>query len=207
MATRKQNFTILQGETFQRIIRWETQPYIYKPISAITNAAPVSITSAGHGLVSGWRVAVVSVKGMEEINARHSPPWESEFKPVTRTSADAITLNDVNSADFSPYISGGYLQFFTPVDLTGYSAQMDIKDRVGGTVLLTLSSDPLIDPDVRIVLDILNHTISLRIEAEDTESDVLTWGRGVYDLEMTSPTGAITRIFSGNIAVSKEVTT
>jgi hypothetical protein len=207
VAAKKQNFTILQGETFQRIIRWETQPYIYKPISAITNSAPVSITSVGHGLVSGWRVAVVSVKGMSEINAKHSPPRESEFKAVTRTSPDVITLNEVNSADFSPYISGGYLQFFTPVDLTGYSAQMDIKDRVGGTVLLTLGSDVLIDPKQRIVLDMINNTISLRIEAEDTESDVLMWTRGVYDLEMTSPTGAVTRVFTGNVAVSKEVTT
>jgi len=141
---------------------------------------------------------------MTEINAKYSPPRESEFKQVTKVSTDIITINDVNSSNFSDYTSGGYLQSFTPVDLTGYHAKMEIKDRIGGTILLTLSDQA---PDNRITLDNTNHTISLRIDAVDTVSSVLTWTRGVYDLEMSGPTGAVTRIFTGNISVSKEVTT
>jgi hypothetical protein len=205
MAAKKQNFVILQGETFQRVIRWETLPYIYKAISAITQAAPVQITSSSHGLVSGWRAAVVSVRGMSEINAKYSPPRESEFKQVTRISDNSLSINDVNSSDFSAYASGGYLQYFTPVDLSGYTAKMEIKDRVGGTVLLTLGSEVVDDPQQRITLDNANHTINLSINATDTAA--LTWTKGVYDLELTGPTGAVTRIFTGSVSVSKEVTT
>jgi hypothetical protein len=182
MAAKKQNFTILQGETFLRVIRWETLPYVYKPIEGITKSAPVSIKSVDHGLVSGWRAAVVSVKGMTEINAKHSPPRESELKSVTRIDADNVSFNEVNSAEFTAYKEGGYLQFYTPVDLTGYSANMDIKDRVGGTVLATLTSDPD-EPELRamilgtITLDIANNTITLHIAAAATQSDVLTWTR------------------------------
>jgi hypothetical protein len=204
MAAKKQNLVILQGETFERVIRWETLPYIYKAISAITQAGPVQITASSHGLVSGWRAAVVSARGMTEINAKYSPPRESEFKQVTRISDNSLTINDVNSSDFSVYTSGGYLQYFTPVALAGYSAKMFIRDRVGGTVLLTLGSDVLDDPDQRITIDGANNTISLVVAAVDTA--LLTWTKGVYDLEMTGPTGAVTRIFTGNVSVTKEVT-
>ena len=56
------DLVIKQGKTFSKVLRWEAPPIIYKPITAITNAAPVRITSANHGIIDGWRVAIVSVK-------------------------------------------------------------------------------------------------------------------------------------------------
>jgi hypothetical protein len=200
--TKKLNLVIRQGETFTRVIRWETPPYVYKAITAITQAAPVQITAVGHGLKSGWRAAVVSVRGMKEINAEHSPPRDSEFHQVTVVDVDNVTLNDVNSSDFSAYTSGGYLQYYTPVNLTGYTARMTIKDRVGGTALLTLTSGL---PDNRIVVDTANNTVTLSILPADTAA--LGFIKGVYDLEMVSGAGAVTTIFSGSITVAKEVTT
>ena len=202
--TKKLNLTIRQGETFQRIVRWEKPPFVYKAITDITQAAPVQVTCPAHGLKTGWRAAVVSVDGMDEINAPHTPPRDNEFHQVTVMDDDTVTINDINSSDYSMYKSDGYLQFYTPVDLTGYTAEMEIKDRVGGTVLMTLSSG---SPDNRIVVDDVNNTISLTIAAEDTASDVLAWTKGVWDLEMTSPTGQVTTLFSGNVSVVKEVTT
>jgi hypothetical protein len=201
MAAKKHDFRVRQGETFQRIVRWETTPYIYKAITAITQTGPTAITAVGHGLKTGWRAAVVSAQGMLEINAVHAPPRDSDFHQVTVVDADHVTINAINSADFSTYTSGGYLQFFTPQDLTGYSARMMIKDRVGGTVLLSLTSAA---PDNRIALDVTNNTISLTISAVDTAA--LTWTRGVYDLELVSLSGVVTTLFSGNVFVTKEVT-
>jgi hypothetical protein len=200
--TKKLNLTIRQGETFQRIIRWERPPFIYRAITGITKAAPVEITAPGHGLVNGWRAAVVTVGGMEEINAPHTPPRDNEFHQVTVLDVDTVTINDINSAEYSPYTSGGYLQFYTPVDLTGYTAEIDIKDRLGGAVLMSLST-----VNGRIVLDLSNKTITLTIPAAATASDVLTWTKGVWDLEMKSPTGQVTTLFSGSVSVAKEVTT
>lgn len=200
--TKKLNLVIRQGETFQRVIRWERPPFVYKAITAITRAGPVQITAPGHELTSGWRVAVVTAGGMDEINAGHNPPRDNEFHQATALNGDNITINDINSSDFSPYTSGGYLQYYTPVDLTGYTAEIDIKDKIGGSVLLTLGTT-----NGRILLDQLNHTISLFISAEDTDSVAMTWKRGVWDLEMTAPTGQVTTLFSGAVSVVKEVTT
>jgi hypothetical protein len=202
MATKKLNLVIRQGETFTRVIRWETPPYVYKQITGITQAAPCVITAVAHGLKTGWRAAVVSVRGMKELNAEHSPPRDSEYHQVTVLGNDTVALNEVNSSDYTTYSSGGYLQFYTPVNLTGYSARMTIKDRIGGTVLMTLTSGA---PDNRIVIDTANNTITLSILPADTAA--LGFIKGVYDLEMVAGTGGVTTIFSGSITVAKEVTT
>ena len=194
------NLVIRQGETFQRVIRWEAPPYTYKAITGITKAGPAAVTAVSHGLKTRWRAAIVSVLGMVTINAKHSPPRDAELKQITVVDADHVTFNEINSSDYPAYTSGGYLQFFTPVDLTGYSAAMTIKDRVGGTILTTLTI-----ANARITLNASTNTINLYIAAADTAA--LTWKKGVYDLELTGPTGIVTTIYRGSISVTLEVTT
>lgn len=197
--TTKLNLTIRQGETFTRIIRWETLPFVYKAITAIQQSAPARVTAVGHGLKTGWRAAVINVRGMRQINALNDPPRDSEFMPVTVVDVDTVTFNKLSSADYSAYTSGGYLMYYTPVDLAGYTARLTIKDRVGGTVLLQLASP------TDIVLDNTEHTITVTVSATATAG--LTFTKGVYDLELVSPTGTVTTVFSGNVVVAKEVTT
>jgi len=193
------NLNIRQGETFLRVIRWETPPFIYKPITAILQSGPVSITSTGHTLKTGWRVAVVSVNGMEEINAVFDPPRDHEFKQCIVVDPNTVQINTVNSSDYTAYTSGGYLQFYTPVDMTSYTARMTIKNKVGGVIQLALVSPG------DIVIDNTNHTITLTITA--TATAAITWKTGVYDFEMVSPTGVVTTIYTGLVSVTKEVTT
>lgn len=199
---KKLNLTIRQGETFLRVARWETAPFIYTAITAITNAGPVSITSPTHGLKSGWRAAVVSAGGMRQINAENDPPRDHEFQQVTVTDPNTVTFNKVNSSAYAAYTSGGYLQSYTPVSLAGFTARMTIRDRIGGTTLLSITSGA---PDNRIVLDDTNHTITITVSAVDTA--LLTFTKGVYDLEMVSAGGAVTTLFSGSVAVTREATT
>ncbi len=199
MAATK-DFVVEQGKTFQHILRWEAPPYIYKAITGITQAGPVRITAVGHGVPDGWRVAVVSAKGMTEINAENNPPKTGEFKRSTAVDADHIELNDVNSAGFKAYTSGGYVQFLTPVEMAGFTARMSIKDRVGGTELLSLTTE-----NGGITIDAAAYTISLFISASATAA--LSWVKGVYDLEMVSSGGIVTGLLTGKISVVKEVTT
>lgn len=199
----KENFTTRQGDTFQRLIRWETLPYIYKAITGIAQGAPARISAPTHGLTDGWRAAVVSVLGMVEINAKNAPPRDNELVPITLIDPNTVDLNSVNAAGYSPYASGGYLQYYTPVDLTGYNAEMVISDRVGGTPLATLGTNPTFDPKQQILIDNAAKTITITIAGEDT--DTFTWTKGVYDLEMVSPSGARTTLFTGIFNVTKDI--
>ena len=145
-------------------------------------------------------MAIVSVLGMLQINAKNTPPRPTDYHAATVVDANTITLNDVNSAGYSTYASGGYVQYNTPVDFAGFTARMTIKDKVGGTALETMT-----DANVKIVLDNTARTITLLLSA--TVTAAYTWTKGVYDLEMVSGSGVVTAILSGTVTVSKEVTT
>lgn len=187
---------IRQGKTFLRTMRWEAPPIIYKAITGITRAAPAVITCPSHGVPDGWRVTVVSVKGMTDINAVNTPPKAKDYVKATVLDPDTVSLNIVNSSDFKPYTSGGYLMFNTPVDMGSFTARMKIKDKIGGTVLL----------DVGPYITINNAAKKITIDIPAAITAAITWTKGVYDLEMESGTGVVTLIMSGSVSVLKEVT-
>ena len=195
------DLTIQKGSTFSRVLRWESAPFVYAPITAITKAAPAVITAAGHGLVSGWRAAVISAGGMRQINAKQIPPRANEMHKVTYVSATQVNMNGVNSADYTAYTSGGFLVSYTPVSLAGFSARMKIRETVeSATALVSLVSP------ADIVLDDTNHTITITIDAVATAA--YTFATGVYDLELVSGAGTpvVTRLLEGNVRVVNEVT-
>ena len=196
--------TIRKGKTFSRILRPTAPPYIYKAITAITKAGPASITATGHGLVTGQYVAVVSVKGMTQINANTDAkgmPRLNQYHKVTVVDANTVTINDINSAEYSTYTSGGYLQFLTPVDMTSCTARAKIKDRIGGTELVSLTTE-----NGGIALDDTNHTITETMTA--TATAALTWKTGVMDLELVTAGGLVYEIEPPTeVVVEGEVTT
>jgi hypothetical protein len=196
----RQNLTFIKGKTFTRVIRWEEEPFIYKAITAISRTAPARITATGHGVPDGWRVAVVSVQGMRQINAENNPPAEDEFNRATVIDANTVDINAINAAEFSAYASGGYLQFYTPKDLDDCVARMTVKDRHGGTELLVLTSGA-----GEIALDNTEKTITVTVAADVTEA--IDWARGVYDLEVEDGDGVVTALYFGTINVKDEVTT
>jgi hypothetical protein len=199
-ALKTQDIEIVKGKTFDFPVRWENNTYTYSTITGITKAAPAVVSATAHGVPDGWRVAVVSVLGMTQINAKNSPPKDSDFHIATVGTANALSLNDVNSSEYTAYTSGGYVQYWTPVDLSGFTARMSIKDAVGGTELFRLDTT-----NSRIVVNNTAKTITLTISATDTAS--LTFAKGVYDLELVSPSGVVTALLAGKITVTSEITT
>ena len=205
MAASK-DLAIKQGKTFTLVLRWETEPVVRKPITGVSFAAGAPrITAVGHGAPDGWRCTLYGIKGPKQLNAENNPPRAEDYHPATVLDADTVELNDVNPYDtqgneWPAYVSGGFLQYNTPMDLTGYTARLAVKDKIGGTVLLSLTTE-----NNGIVIDNAKKTITLTVEA--TATDDFTWTRGVYDLELISPAGVVTALISGKVSVTKEVTT
>jgi hypothetical protein len=84
-----------------------------------------------------------------------------------------------------------------PVNLTGFTAAMQIR-------AFPLATSILYDASMDLVLGGTSGTITLTIDANDTEN--FTWWTGVYDLLLTSPTGYVTRLLMGSVTVSPAVT-
>ena len=201
------DITIEQGRTFALSVRWETGTIVYKPITGISNTAPVRITASGHGVPDGWRVAATGVLGMTEINAEANAVKSKDYHQATYVDANTVELNEVNAASFKAYVSGGYLQYNLPADLTGFIGRMEIRDKVGGTLLA--STDAADSPlnILNVAVDAAKHLITITITAAHTTA--ITWKSGVYDLEMVSPDAepVITALFTGKVSVTREVTT
>lgn len=195
------DLTIQQGKTLERLVRVETVPIVYKAITAISKAAPVRITSAAHGVVDGWRVALTGLAaGPIELNASKIPPRDRDFHQSTLVSSSIIELNEVSSADLDAYVSGGFLVYYTPVSLAGCSARMQIKNKVGGEELLLLTTG-----NGRLVLDDAAKTVLMIVDA--TTMAAITWKKGVYDLELVDGSNVVTLILTGSVTVEREVTT
>lgn len=188
----KLNLKIYQGSTFRQVLRWESSTKVYVPITNITKSAPVVITAANHAAPLGWRVKVVGAGGMKEIN-------QLDYQTVTDKTTDTVTLNQINSLGFTTYTSGGVLEYNRPVDLTWYTARMQIRAKIDSdTVLHTLTTE-----NGGILLDDVAKTITMYIPDETTQT--FTFKAAVYDLEMISG-GEVTALASGSITLVREVT-
>lgn len=192
---------ICMGATWRRILMWSTEPFIYKAITGVPQLAPVRLTVVGHGLVDNQRVAISNVRGMTDLNAENEPPdIQTEYHDQSVIDANTIEINALNAVDFRAYTSGGYIRTHTPVDLTGYLARMDIKDKIGGTLLFTLSTT-----NGRITID--NTTKKITLLITDEESELFTFRKGVYTLEMESAGGEVIPLITGKVTITREVTT
>lgn len=117
-----------------------------------------------------------------------APPVEANLVvPKGATFRHKWTLTDPGTGD--------------PLDLTqsGYSALGQVRAWYGSaTVYHEWSSD-----EVNLVL---RANGELEIVVTGIESTIWTWWYGVYDIELTDPSEEVTRVASGSISVSPEVT-
>lgn len=193
------DWTVYQGRTFTRVVRWETTPTVFKPITAISRTAPAAVECIGHGLSSGWYMAITDALGMTEINAASNSPRGGDYRQVTVVDADNFTINDLSAAQFGTYTSGGYVRYSTPKSLAGAVARLHVRNRVGGTLLLDLSSDT-----GEIALDDGDHVAVITVTDDVTK--LMTYTKGVYDLEIEDSTGATYVLLTGSIEVIPEIT-
>lgn len=111
-----------------------------------------------------------------------------------------FTINQ--GADFDVTLTWTAGSPAAPVDLTGWSAHMQVRPSnadADGEVYVDLSST-----GGGIILGGTAGTIELIITAVDTA--VLSFNVAAYDLKMTDPEGQITRLLQGSVTLSREVT-
>lgn len=87
----------------------------------------------------------------------------------------------------------------TPVNLTGYSARMQIRRSFGGELFLSLTTQ-----NGRITLGGAAGTVFLNCAAADMGFEAGGWA---YDLELQSASGVVTRLVMGQFLLRAEVTT
>ena len=190
----KLNFKLYQGSTFSEVLRWESAIKIYKPITAITKSAPVVITAIAHNIPLEWRVKFTNILGMTDLNNT------DVYYQVTDTTADTITINSVNSLGFKDYVSGGVVEYNKPIELTSFTARMQLRAKLADTEVI----HELTTENGGIIINNTTKTIGLSIPATTTAA--FDFQTAVYSLELISAGNQVTPFASGTITLVKEVT-
>lgn len=190
----KLNFKVYQGATFKEVLRWESSKKVYKQITNVTQTAPCVVTSTAHGVPDGWRVKITNVGGMTELNSVET------YLQATKLTADTIELNTINAIGYKAYTTGGVIEYNEPVSLVGYTARMQIREKIDSTTII----DELTNANSGIVIDETNNKIELYINALDTA--LYTFTSAVYSLELISPTLDVIPLANGTLTLVKEVT-
>jgi hypothetical protein len=189
----KLNLKVYQGSTFRETLRWESALKVYAPITNISKSAPMVVTAANHGVPVGWRVKISGALGMKEANTGDN------YLITSEVASNTVTFNSVNALNYTTYTGGGVLEYNQPVDLAGYTARMQIREKItSDTVLESLTSS-----NGKILLDNTNKSISLIISATTTAAYI--WKTGVYSLELEKD-GAVIPLIYGSVSVEPEVT-
>jgi len=83
-----------------------------------------------------------------------------------------------------------------PVDLTGYTARMMIKEKIDGVIIKDWQS--------YLSLNTPMGAVNLNVPAINTVDIGFT--SGVYDIELISPTGKVYKYIKGTVQIFEEVT-
>lgn len=188
----KLNLKIYQGSTFRETLRWESSLKSYIPITNITKTAPMVVYADNHGVPAGWRVKITGAVGMKEVNS-------TNYITVTNTTTNTITFNSVNALGYTTYTGGGVIEYNQPVDLSGITARMQIREKVtSDTVVHELTTE-----NGAITVNNIDKTIALMIPA--TTTSTFNFQSAVYSLELINGLEVIP-FAGGSVSLIKEVT-
>ena len=193
----KINYKIYQGSTFKETFRWESQTKGYINITNISKAAPCVITtSTTHSIPVGWRFRITDVVGMNQINQA----GEDNFYIASSTTNNTITINSLNSTNFTNYSSGGIISYNLPVPLVGFTGILQIRETLSNSTVLHQLTSAV---NGGMIINTTDNFISITIPAVTTAQFNFT--SAVYGIELTSSAGEVFPLITGNITLIKEI--
>lgn len=197
MQPAKLNYKIYQGSTFQESYRWESETKVYVPIQAVQKSAPCVITTQlAHELPQGWRFRVVGAGGIKELNS-----VGENYYLATDVTSTTVTINQVNSLQYTTYTSGGVVEYNQPVPLGNYSARMQIRETVESSDVLYSTTS---GAGGHLSFDLTLSTINVSIPASITQD--FDFATAVYSLELYEVGGLVVPFLTGNLTLVPEVT-
>ena len=185
-----------QGATFNYTFHWYAGGKFMAPIEDITVGYPTRIKVTAHGLptISDTPVIISGVLGAEILNSHDLGIDEAIYIDADHFDMPQSTVADVWSC------GTGEITYHKPSDINGFTARMQIREKWHSTNFI----HELTTENGGILLTVEDASIEITITPVNTEA--FTFNKAVYDIEMISPGGDITRIIEGTITLSKEVT-
>lgn len=181
---------LIRGATYRDTRRFMQPQREYREISAIAATAPLRIAVPGHGLPGDWLAWVAGVSGFPDLNR---VPGRQLAHRVEVVDDATLEINALSGVGLTP--AGGQLIYQPPVDLSGATARLTIREREdGGNELLSLATgDGIVAAGPG--------TLVVTLSAEETTA--IAWSAGWYHLDVTFPDGTVSRFFRGPVTVEQ----
>lgn len=183
MAAKQTPIELQHGDSSTIVLRIETDPILYTTITDVAQSAPLRITAPGHAVRNGQNVAVTNVRGLTEVNGVANALKPADWHAATVVDANTVDLNDVNGVGFKAYESGGVLQYNTLMDLTGWDARLQVRNRKGGdTTYLSMTT-----ANGLLAIDTALQTVTMFFDPyamATAELAGVDWRKAYYDLEL-----------------------
>jgi hypothetical protein len=134
-------------------------------------------------------------------------PWDitikagTDWRKTLRWTTPVLDLDGNVTRDASGKL------VYEPVDTTGYTAKMQIRDRVGGILIATLGTADVVGRDGTITFGGVNGHIEFHLPWAVTDT-FRKFGRAVHDIEFLSPAPDIIKIpwAEGTVTIKEQVT-
>lgn len=188
---------IIQGATWNPVLSWLSADPTHKIITNVAIGLPTIVTATAHGLTGTARIPVwiTNAQGPRGLNTddyrRSCPRW------ATMVDADTLAI-DFDSGALSPYVAGGVLTYYAPIDLSAWSAVQTLFDAPGATVPVN-TIDNASNGGITLGSD---GTIKRVLSAAQTAA--LASMNGWYRLDLTDPNGIVTRFAEGAATVAAD---
>jgi hypothetical protein len=113
---------------------------------------------------------------------------------------------DENGRDWTAHTSGGFFKYNTAKTLTGLAVRVKVKDRIGGTVLLSTEAADAPVNVITVAADNVSKIIQIEIPASATEG--LEFDNAVWEVEAEDGTGVVEPVIATSpVVISDEVVT
>jgi hypothetical protein len=196
MATPRFLLDMEQGATFEYNFNWYAGGKFMAPIEDICIGYPTRIKVTAHGLptISDTPVILSGIDGADILNSHDLGIEEAVYVDADHFDMPISTVKD------KWVVGSGEMTYHKPTDITDYTARMQIRENWHATDII----HELTTENAGIVLTVEDAGIAITILPVDTEA--FTFNVAVYDIEMISPSGQITRVIEGTVTLHKEVT-
>ena len=185
-----------QGTDWNAIMNWYGGAIFMAPIEEIDPGYPTKIRVSSHLLPtsSDTPVIISGVQGVEMLNSR-----DTGVELCERVDANYF-LVPVSSVGCEWVPGTGEITWHQPSNITSYTARCKLRSRwYSGTVIHEFTTE-----NGGITLD--DNDASIRLDITAAESAALAFVTAYGDIELISPTGAVTRVARLKVTFSREMT-
>lgn len=187
----KRDYTAERGSTFDRTVTWYTLTEVSETFTGTGTQVLFTLTNPPARLTDGipptYSVYILINGFLLVVDPDRAAPY----------AIHALHLHFATAPVLGAEITVVY-NYTTLVDLNNFTAKMQIRDKVGGTVLSDLTTE-----NGKITITTPGE---VRLLVDEAETSLWAAGNYVYDLELIDSQGYTVRLIEGKVTVKPNVT-